>query len=144
LDTQDHVCVNDGHWSDPQIVPECLSSQLRTFTFKYYKGSKSEVEFAKYIMQTSKVLQNMTIHTTLDIDLKQPMLETFSLCPRGSATCNLQFDIKPAQSLRSPKALWGLFMNRNLVMIVWLWLQMHLGLLIITVIILTHAAVVGG
>jgi hypothetical protein len=76
-----------------QIIPECLSSQLVRFTLKYYKGLECKVQVAKYIMQNSKVLQKMTIHTTL-VDLKHSMLETFSLYPMGSVTCNLHFDIE--------------------------------------------------
>lgn len=101
------MCLNkvgDIHWKDQHIVPECISTQLRTFTLKYYKGFNCEVQFTKYIMQNSKVLQNMTIHTALDID-KYPMLETFSMCPRGSETCNLHFDKVPAQHLHKPKVV---------------------------------------
>ncbi|AES93919.1 cyclin-like F-box protein [Medicago truncatula] len=104
-----YACVkkhgNDVHWKDPQIIPQCLSSRLKTFKFKSFNDFDCEVQFAKYIMQNSKVLQNMTIHTTLDIDLKHPMLETLSLCPMGSATCNLHFDLESAQHLRRPTAL---------------------------------------
>lgn len=91
-------CVDEigkEHWKDPQIDLECLSTQLRTFTLKNYIGLSCEAQFAKYIMQKSKVLQNMTIQSTLNIDLEHPMLETFSLCPRGSATCKLHFDLQP-------------------------------------------------
>lgn len=107
--TQKYACVkkhgNYVHWKDPQIIPQCLSSRLKTFKFKSFNDFDCEVQFAKYIMQNSKVLQNMTIHTTLDIDLKHPMLETLSLCPMGSATCNLHFDLESAQHLRRPTAL---------------------------------------
>ncbi|GAU26080.1 hypothetical protein TSUD_225430 [Trifolium subterraneum] len=82
-----------GEVADEYLIPECLSSQLVRFTLKYYKGLECEVQLAKYIIQNSKVLQNMTIHTTL-FDLKHPMLETFSLYPKGSVTCNLCFDIE--------------------------------------------------
>jgi len=64
------------------------------FKFKSYNGFDCEFQFAKYIMQKSRVLQDMTIHTTLDIDLKHPMLETLSLCPMGSETCNLHFGLE--------------------------------------------------
>lgn len=128
--TQKYACVkkhgNDVHWKDPQIIPQCLSSRLKTFKFKSFNGFDCEVQFAKYIMQNSKVLQNMTIHTTLDIDLKHPMLETLSLCPMGSATCNLHFDLESAQHLRRPTALWGFLWF----FLLWLWSQMQLWSLI--------------
>lgn len=75
---QEHAythAIGKCHWKDQQtVVPECLSSQLRTFKFKSYNDFGCEVQFAKYIMQNSKVLQNMTM--TVD---KHQMLETFSL-----------------------------------------------------------------
>ncbi|RHN53489.1 putative FBD domain-containing protein [Medicago truncatula] len=95
---QEHTythAIGKCHWKDQQtVVPECLSSQIRTFKFKSYNGFGCEVQFAKYIMQNSKVLQNMTMHTKA-VD-KHQMLETFSLCPRGSANCILHFDTTPS------------------------------------------------
>ena len=63
-------------WEDPKIVPECLSSQLKTCLFKNYRGKKCELQFAEYLMRSSKVLSNMTIHSACSIDLnaKYPML----------------------------------------------------------------------
>ncbi|XP_045791626.1 F-box/FBD/LRR-repeat protein At3g52680-like [Trifolium pratense] len=49
-------------WEDPKIAPECLSSQLKTCLFRNYRGNKCELRFAEYVMRSSKVLINMTIH----------------------------------------------------------------------------------
>ncbi|RHN71099.1 putative FBD domain-containing protein [Medicago truncatula] len=78
-------------WEDPKIVPECLSSQLKTYLFKNYRGKKCELQFAEYVMRSSKVLCNMIIHSACSIDLnaKYRMLQKLSVCPRG---CKLIFE----------------------------------------------------
>ena len=80
----------EDNWEDPKIVPECLASQLKTCLFKNYRGKKCELQFAEYVMHSSKVLSNMTIHNACSIDLnaKYQMLQKLSLCPRG---CKLIF-----------------------------------------------------
>ena len=76
---------------DPKIVPECLSSQLKTCLFKNCRGKKCELQFAEYLMCSSKVLSNMTIHSACSIDLnaKYLMLQKLFLCLRG---CKLVFE----------------------------------------------------
>ncbi|CAI8585566.1 unnamed protein product [Vicia faba] len=45
------LCMKqDKSWEDPPIVPKCLSSQLRTCCLAYCKGTKNELQFAKYIL----------------------------------------------------------------------------------------------
>ncbi|XP_058722105.1 F-box/FBD/LRR-repeat protein At4g26340-like isoform X2 [Vicia villosa] len=82
------------YWIDPPTVPECLSSQLKTFFFRGYKDNENEFQFVRYIMQNSKVLQAITIKSTLDADVnrKDQMLMKLSLTTMGSTTCNLLFD----------------------------------------------------
>lgn len=79
------------NWEDPKIVPECLASQLKTCLLKNYRGKKCELRFAEYVMRSSKVLCNMTIHSACSIDLnaKYRMLQKLSVCPRG---CKLIFE----------------------------------------------------
>jgi len=81
----------EDNWEDPKIVPECLASQLKTCLFKNYGGKKCELQFAEYVMRSSKVLCNMTIHSACSIDLnaKYRMLQKLSVCPRG---CKLIFE----------------------------------------------------
>ncbi|XP_045790023.1 FBD-associated F-box protein At4g10400-like isoform X1 [Trifolium pratense] len=78
-------------WEDPKIVPECLSSHLKTCLFRNYRGNKCELQFAEYVMRSSKVLINMTIHCACDIYLnaKFQMLQKLSLCPRD---CKFVFE----------------------------------------------------
>ncbi|WJX92633.1 hypothetical protein P8452_74248 [Trifolium repens] len=76
---------DEYNWEDPKIVPECLSSQLKTCLFRNYRGNKCELQFAEYIMRSSKVLINMTIHCACSIDLnaKFQMLQKLPMCPSG-------------------------------------------------------------
>jgi hypothetical protein len=84
----DHEC-----WKDSSIVPECLSSELKTCCFKGYKGTKYDFKFAKYIIENSKVLDTMTISVcSIDINEKHQMFDKLSSCTRGSTTCKLLFD----------------------------------------------------
>ncbi|XP_058784606.1 FBD-associated F-box protein At4g10400-like [Vicia villosa] len=42
-------------WKDPQMAPECLSSQLKTCCISGYRGTEWDFKFAKYIIENSKV-----------------------------------------------------------------------------------------
>jgi hypothetical protein len=79
------------NWEDPKVVPECLSSQLKTCLLRNYRGNNRELQFAEYIMRSSKVLINMTIQcaSSIDLNAKFSMLQKLSLCPRG---CEVVFD----------------------------------------------------
>ncbi|CAI8591652.1 unnamed protein product [Vicia faba] len=83
--------INDKNWEEPQIVPECLSSQLRTCLFRWFRGTKCELKFIKYVMRNSKLLSLMTIYTSSSIILntKDKILHNLAVCPRS---CNLIFD----------------------------------------------------
>jgi hypothetical protein len=89
-------CTNGGttgEWSDPTTVPECLSSHLTTCTIRNYSRFNCGFEFAKYIMQNSRVLRTMTIQSSksLETDAKIQMLKELCLCPIIPATCKLLF-----------------------------------------------------
>ncbi|XP_058739139.1 F-box/FBD/LRR-repeat protein At3g52680-like [Vicia villosa] len=83
--------INDKNWEDPEIVPECLSSRLRTCLFRCYRGLKCDVKFVEYVMRNSKVLGIMTIQcsSSIDVNKKNEILQQLSVCPRG---CKLLFD----------------------------------------------------
>ncbi|KAJ1382089.1 Leucine-rich repeat domain superfamily [Sesbania bispinosa] len=86
--------ADTGYWTDwphPNFVPECLSSKLRECTIINYEGVKSELLFAKYVMQNSRVLRTMKIYHNSGW-YKFEMLKELSLCPRGSPTCELSFE----------------------------------------------------
>jgi hypothetical protein len=86
--------IRDINWVAPPIIPECLSSQLRTCSLKNYCGMNCELQFAEYVMQNSKVLRTMTIHSTSSIDsnAKHEMIKKLEVCPRSSSSCKLIFD----------------------------------------------------
>jgi hypothetical protein len=96
----DAINITHQYWKDPPInsVPECLSSQLKTWCIKGYRGKECEFEFAKYIMQHSRVLETTILvkkEETMSIDAcleKYQMLVNLSSCIRGSTTCKLLFD----------------------------------------------------
>jgi hypothetical protein len=84
----------DPDWIPPSSVPECLSSQLRKCSIINYEGLESELHFAKYIMQNSRVLRRMTICTLRSPELKfnkLELLKEFSSYPRSSTICELSF-----------------------------------------------------
>ena len=82
---------DEDTWKDPKVTPKCLSSQLRTCLLKDCRGRKCELQFAEYVMQNSKVLRTMTIHSacSLDLNVKHQMFQKLSVCPRG---CKLIFN----------------------------------------------------
>ncbi|AES64249.1 FBD protein [Medicago truncatula] len=86
-----HLIIHEDYWEEPKIVPECLSSQLKTCLFKNYRGKRCELQFAEYVMHNSKVLSNMRIRSAhfIDINEKYQMLQKLSLCLRG---CKLVFE----------------------------------------------------
>jgi len=82
------------NWVDPAIIPECLSTQLKTCLLKGYKCTVCELQFAKYIMQNSEVLKTMSIKSasSVDTNAKHQILKKLASCTRDSSTCKLLFD----------------------------------------------------
>ncbi|CAI8584405.1 unnamed protein product [Vicia faba] len=83
--------IDDKSWKDPKMVPKCLSSQLKTCLFGYWRGKKCELQFVEYIMRNSKILCTMTIHcsSSLDLNAKYQISQKLSMCPKD---CKLIFD----------------------------------------------------
>ncbi|WJX76192.1 hypothetical protein P8452_59635 [Trifolium repens] len=81
------------NWKD-QTIPKCLLTRLKTCLLKGYKCTKSELQFAKYIMQNSKVLNTMSIMTDSYIDkvTKNEMLMKLSSLTMASTSCKLFLD----------------------------------------------------
>lgn len=82
-----------GKWKDPEIAPECLSSHLTTCSLRSYSGINCELQFAKYIMQNSRVLTTMKIQVAKSVETttKHQMFNELSSCPMNSASCQLLF-----------------------------------------------------
>ncbi|RHN45189.1 putative F-box domain, FBD domain, leucine-rich repeat domain, L domain-containing protein [Medicago truncatula] len=84
--------IDEDDWKEPEIIPNCLSSQLRTCSLIDYKGMKCELQFAEYVLKNANLLRTMTISASPgDLTLKHQMLMDLSLCPRGSIACKLSF-----------------------------------------------------
>ncbi|XP_020988037.1 putative FBD-associated F-box protein At5g56440 isoform X1 [Arachis duranensis] len=77
----------------PSMVPNCLTSHLRSFEFRGYQDSTDEREFIAYILQRGLVLKTVTIHLKSDFDLetKYIIVKGLSAIPRGSPICQLNF-----------------------------------------------------
>jgi hypothetical protein len=79
---------------DPTVVPECLSTQLKTCLIERYKITECDIQFAIYIMQNAKVLNTMSIKSvcSIDINVKCQMIMKLATPARASTTCKLLFD----------------------------------------------------
>ncbi|CAI8609240.1 unnamed protein product [Vicia faba] len=94
-----HLIINekmeygDGedNWQDPTVVPECLSSQLKTCLIRNCRGQKSDLQFAEFVMRNSKVLRTMTIHSSCSILLKAKFMVLHKLSPYPR-NCKLIFE----------------------------------------------------
>ncbi|XP_045793066.1 FBD-associated F-box protein At5g56370-like [Trifolium pratense] len=77
-----------NNWVEPEVVPQCLSSFLRTCTIHNFLGLQSELMLIKYILKNARNLQFMRMQNIWD----NPEIETeLSTCPKASATCRLLF-----------------------------------------------------
>ncbi|KAK2415176.1 FBD-associated F-box protein [Trifolium repens] len=67
------------NWVEPEVVPQCLSSHLRTCTIYNFEGKQSELMLIKYILKNARNLQVMRI----EIGCDHPEIKTeVSTCPR--------------------------------------------------------------
>ncbi|XP_045794313.1 F-box/FBD/LRR-repeat protein At4g00160-like [Trifolium pratense] len=73
------------NWVDPDVVPQCLSLHLRACNLFNFLGLPGELLLARYILKNARVLQTMDI---MNVGLAN-INGLISLCPRGSATCEL-------------------------------------------------------
>jgi hypothetical protein len=88
---QDCGLINEDedNLMSPTIVPECLSTQLKTFMLSDNKCTEYDIQFAEYIIQNSKVLKTMSITSSLPFSLKRKMIEKLASSTRASTTCKL-------------------------------------------------------
>ncbi|XLS70104.1 hypothetical protein HN51_026969 [Arachis hypogaea] len=86
----------------PTMVPNCVTSHLKSFEFGGYKDSAGEREFIAYLLQRGLALKTVTIHLTyvFDQDTRYDIVRELSAIPRGSTTCQLNFiDLNPLADL---------------------------------------------
>jgi len=77
---------------DPQSVPACILSHLKTCSIGCFRGSMDEFLFARYIMQNAKYLRTMKIKILSYNGEKPDMIRDLSSCKKSSDTCKLSFD----------------------------------------------------
>ncbi|XP_027923012.1 F-box/FBD/LRR-repeat protein At3g26920-like [Vigna unguiculata] len=77
---------------DPQFVPACILSHLKTCSIGCFRGSMDEFLFARYIMQNAKYLRTMKIKILSYNGEKPDMIRDLSSCKKSSDTCKLSFD----------------------------------------------------
>ncbi|CAL5201564.1 unnamed protein product [Lathyrus oleraceus] len=92
---------NNQSWNDPPIIPKCLSLHLRTCCLAYCKGTESELQFAKYILQNSKRLKTMKFkyNYCADIKAKHQMTMELSSLAKGSTMCEIVFENSVSNSI---------------------------------------------
>jgi hypothetical protein len=83
----------DGDWDEPEVVPICLLSHLTTCSLGNYSRINCELQFAKYILQNSRLLSTMTVQIakSVDTNTKLQMFKELSMCQRNSTACQLLF-----------------------------------------------------
>ncbi|RHN45807.1 putative F-box domain, FBD domain, leucine-rich repeat domain, L domain-containing protein [Medicago truncatula] len=83
----------DGSWKELHTVPACLLSHLTTCSLRNYCRLNCEIQFAKYILKNSTVLNTMTIQIaeSVDTNTKLQTIKELSLCQRNSTACQLLF-----------------------------------------------------
>ncbi|KAM7260894.1 hypothetical protein ACFE04_026369 [Oxalis oulophora] len=50
------------YWLSPESVPDCLFFQLKIVQIQHFVGAPGEVHLVKFLLESSKVLERMTIH----------------------------------------------------------------------------------
>ncbi|QHN75921.1 hypothetical protein HN51_053561 [Arachis hypogaea] len=77
----------------PSMVPNCLTSHLRSFEFRAYEDSTDEREFIACLLQRGLVLKTVTIHlnSCFDLKTKYNIVKGLAAIPRGSPICQLNF-----------------------------------------------------
>ncbi|XP_045831176.1 FBD-associated F-box protein At4g10400-like [Trifolium pratense] len=72
---------------NPNVVPKCISSHLRSCTLNY-EGFKDQIQFATYILENAPLLRVMKITVAEKFSSQEDLYELES-CPRISSECEL-------------------------------------------------------
>ncbi|KAL7087298.1 hypothetical protein ACP275_13G059800 [Erythranthe tilingii] len=80
-------------WTEPQQVPTCLISHLRTVKLVHFVGSEHKFRIVKYLLRNTLVLERMEIvhFFSLNPEQKISMIQEISLFQRGSKACEVAF-----------------------------------------------------
>ncbi|KAL6203114.1 hypothetical protein ACLB2K_026817 [Fragaria x ananassa] len=75
-------------WTPPELVPDCLSSNLKTISRRGFKGLQVESQVAEYMLLNGCHLNKMTIYTCISEEEESCKdLLTF----KRAMTCQLEF-----------------------------------------------------
>ncbi|CAA0808577.1 F-box/FBD/LRR-repeat protein [Striga hermonthica] len=91
------ICQQDYHergylCPEPEQVPKCLLSRLRTITISGMQSEEHEFDMVKYLLKNSRVLERMKLfYVRIDLKTKFQALKRISLFERGSDVCQLDF-----------------------------------------------------
>ncbi|XP_015938343.1 FBD-associated F-box protein At5g56370-like [Arachis duranensis] len=87
-----HLVEYDGP-APPTMVPNCVTSHLKSFEFRGYEDSVDKREFIAYLLQRGLALEIVTIHLNyvFNQETKYDIVRELSAIPRGSTTCQLNF-----------------------------------------------------
>ncbi|KEH41631.1 FBD protein [Medicago truncatula] len=77
---------DEENWEQPEFVPECSLSCLRTCTIGDFSGLPIELGLAKYILKNSRTLEIMVIWSKRE---RAEIERKLFLCLKASATCEL-------------------------------------------------------
>ncbi|CAH1416545.1 unnamed protein product [Lactuca virosa] len=91
----EHLCFEepeDSSWIEPQSVPTCLVSNLKTMKITKCKGRSCDIQFLKYILGNAEVLKTITIiRGSLRMKDEMEMCARLLKFPRASRFCEIHF-----------------------------------------------------
>ncbi|KAL1195212.1 putative FBD-associated F-box protein [Cardamine amara subsp. amara] len=83
----------EGHWGQPNSVPECLRLHLNTFKWKRYDGRREEKKLVAYILNNARCLNTATFSLlTFEDKKKKVARELKELVSMSSSSCQLLID----------------------------------------------------
>ncbi|CAJ2640161.1 unnamed protein product [Trifolium pratense] len=85
-----YISVDDQENSveEPELVPECVSSCLKTCAIRDIGGLESELILPTFILKNARILQTMKVWSGW-MQKKSEIEEKLSPCRKASATCQL-------------------------------------------------------
>ncbi|KAK1312481.1 F-box/FBD/LRR-repeat protein [Acorus calamus] len=82
-------CIEERYWKT-RIVPDCVLYQLKKIVVSGLTGRKLELEFLKFILAETPLLENMTLHCS-STDCSIAILGLLSWSPRSSRKAQIIF-----------------------------------------------------
>jgi len=96
---------NQQNWVEPEFVPQCLLSDLKSCTIRDFLSLQSELMLEKYILKNAKILETMTIWSEKEqSEIERKLFK----CPKGSATCQLSVYVSSSFSISLHNLTFGL------------------------------------